>query len=105
MDDQHNGGGLPPDNTPHVVYPADPESAWHPDIDPPMPRALASGGGTRTPPPPPPPEDEDDEDSGMLRMSFMEHLEELRARLIRMLLGFGAAFLAALLFANQLWDY
>jgi sec-independent protein translocase protein TatC len=105
MDDQHNGGGLPPDNTPHVVYPDDPESALHPDIDPPMPRALASGGGTRTPPPPPPPDDEDDEDSGMLRMSFMEHLEELRSRLIRILVGFGVAFVTALLFANPLWDY
>ncbi len=34
------------------------------------------------PPPPPPPSDEDDdgddEEKGMLRMSFMEHLEELR---------------------------
>ena len=105
MDDQHNGGGLPPDNTPHVVYPDDPESALHPDIDPPMPRALASGGGTRTPPPPPPPDDEDDEDSGMLRMSFMEHLEELRSRLIRILMGFGVAFVTALVFANPLWDY
>src|SRR5689334_9699512 len=104
MDDQHNGGGLPPDNTPHVVYPDDPESALHPDIDPPMPRALASGGGTRTPPPTPP-SDEDDEDSGMLRMSFMEHLEELRSRIIRALIGFGVAFLACLIFAGQLWDY
>src|ERR1041385_7085319 len=101
MDDQHNGGELPPDNTPHVVYPDDPESALHPDIEPPLPRALASGGGTRTPPPPPPPEEEDDEDSGMLRMSFMEHLEELRSRLIRILMGFGVAFLTALIFANQ----
>jgi hypothetical protein len=54
MDDQHNGGGLPPEETPHVVYPEDPESALHPDIEPPLPRALVSGGGTRTPPPPPP---------------------------------------------------
>ena len=53
MDDQHNGGGLPPDETPHVVYPDDPDSALHPDIELPLPRALASGGGTRTPPPPP----------------------------------------------------
>jgi len=89
MDDQHSGGGLPPDETPHVVYPGDPESALHPDIDPPAPRALVSGGGTRTPPPPPSGDDEDDEDSGMLRMSFMEHLEELRARLIKALIGFG----------------
>src|SRR5579864_3798689 len=109
MDDQHNGGGPPPDETPHVVYPDDPESALHPDIDPPLPSALVSGGGTRTPPPPPPPDDEDDEDSGMLRMSFMEHLEELRSRLIRALVGFGVAFLACLFFASApnggIWGY
>ena len=40
------------------------------------------------PPPPPPPkppadddEDEDPEERGMLRMSFMEHLDELRTRI------------------------
>ena len=44
-----------------------------------------------TPPPPPtgggasPPED--DEDEGMLRMSFLEHLEELRRRFIYALSG------------------
>jgi sec-independent protein translocase protein TatC len=105
MDDQHNGGGVPPSETPHVVYPDDPESALHPDIDPPMPRALVSGGGTRTPLPPTPPDDEDDEDSGMLRMSFMEHLEELRSRIIRALMGFGVSFLACLVFAGPLWDW
>jgi sec-independent protein translocase protein TatC len=106
MDDQHNGGGLPPDDTPHVVYPDDPESALHPDIDPPLPRALASGGGGRTPPPPPPDDDEeDDEDSGMLRMSFMEHLEELRSRIIKALAGFGVSFLVCLWFATPIWDY
>jgi len=106
MDDQHNGGGLPPDESPHVVYPGDPESALHPDIDPPPARTLVSGGGTRTPPPSAPPEDdEDDEESGMLRMSFMEHLEELRSRIIKALLGFGVAFVGCLLFANLLWDF
>jgi len=65
MADQHNGGELPPDNTPHVVYPDDPESAWHPGTEEPkLPRALASGGGTRTPPPPPPPDDDDDDEYG-----------------------------------------
>jgi|SRR5581483_11766290 len=105
MAEQHNGGELPPDNTPQVVYPDDPESAWRPGTEEPtLPRALASGGGTRTPPPPPPDED-DDEDDGMLRMSFMEHLEELRSRIIRALVGFGVAFLLCLIFAVQLWDY
>lgn len=63
------------------------------------------------PPPPPPPhsEDEDEEDDeeekGMLRMSFMEHLEELRTRLLRALLGIGVAFLLSLIFCKNLWTY
>ena len=62
----------------------------------------AGGGGTRTPPPTPP-ADEDDEEGGMLRMSFMEHLEELRSRLIKMLLGFAVAFGLSFGFSGQLW--
>ena len=41
----------------------------------------------------------------MLRMSFMEHLEELRSRIIRALAGFGVAFLVCLWFASPIWDY
>jgi sec-independent protein translocase protein TatC len=37
------------------------------------------------------------------RMSFLEHLEELRTRLIRALLGFGVIFLACLAFSDRLW--
>jgi len=40
----------------------------------------------------------------MLRMSFMEHLEELRSRIIRALWGLGIAFVLSLGFANKLWD-
>lgn len=61
-----------------------------------------------SPPPPPPqapaksePEDEEEE---LLRMSFLEHLEELRIRLIRALMGLGVAFVACILFTNKLWD-
>jgi sec-independent protein translocase protein TatC len=60
------------------------------------------------PPPPPPPappqEPEDEEEEGMLRMSFMEHLEELRSRIIKMLAGVAVAFVLCLVFANQLWE-
>jgi sec-independent protein translocase protein TatC len=59
------------------------------------------------PPPPPPPADpdpEDQEEDGMLRMSFMEHLEELRNRIIRALYGLGIAFVLSLGFAGKLWD-
>ncbi len=40
----------------------------------------------------------------MLRMSFLEHLEELRMRLIKALLGLGVAFMLSLTFSMQLWD-
>lgn len=44
-----------------------------------------------------------DEEEGMLRMSFMEHLEELRTRIIRSLWGLAIAFIASVLLANRLW--
>jgi len=47
--------------------------------------------------------DDDDDDDGMLRMSFLEHLEELRSRLLKCLAGLGVAFMLALFFAPQMW--
>ena len=44
-----------------------------------------------------------DQEDGLLRMSFLEHLEELRTRLIRALLGFGAIFVACMAFSDRLW--
>lgn len=57
------------------------------------------------PPPPAPPsgDDGEEEEDGMLRMSFLEHLEELRSRIIKALAGLGVSFLLALIFANELW--
>lgn len=55
------------------------------------------------PPPPPSNDPEDQEEEGMLRMSFLEHLEELRSRIIRALAGLGVAFVLSLTFANELW--
>ena len=40
----------------------------------------------------------------MLRMSFMEHLEELRNRILHMLGGVVVIFFVSLIFCNQLWD-
>lgn len=60
-------------------------------------------------PPPPPagtaetPSDDDEEDEGMLRMSFLEHLEELRTRLIHTLAGLAVAFVISLTFSKELW--
>lgn len=67
-------------------------------------KAVTRSGGAAPPPPPPPPKEEpaDDED-GMVRMSFLEHLEELRTRIIRALMGLGVAFVGSLLFADRLW--
>src|SRR3954449_13075971 len=48
-------------------------------------------------------EGETDEESGMLRMSFMEHLEELRSRLLKALAGLVVAFLLSLTFCKDLW--
>ena len=62
-----------------------------------------SGGGGKTPPPPPPPKDPEEEEDGMLRMSFLEHLEELRHRIIMALVGLAIAFLVCVIFANDLW--
>src|SRR5579871_3853830 len=70
-----------------------------------LPARATAGGRRRTPPPPPPPPGgDDDEEEGMLRMSFLEHLEELRSRIIKMLIGVGVAFVLSLTFASPLWD-
>ena len=37
-------------------------------------------------------------------MSFLEHLEELRKRLILALGGLGVAFVVSLSFSEQLWN-
>jgi sec-independent protein translocase protein TatC len=63
------------------------------------------GGSTVPPAPPPPPgEDEEDDDEGMMRMSFMGHLEELRTRLLRMVFGVIIVAVASLSFSSKLWD-
>jgi sec-independent protein translocase protein TatC len=82
--DTPNGGGLTPEERSLVP---------------------AGAGGGYVPPPPPPPDEEDDEDEGMLRMSFLEHLEEMRSRIIRALMGFGVAFLLCIVFCYPLWDF
>jgi sec-independent protein translocase protein TatC len=66
------------------------------------------GGGGKTPPPPPSGGNgggDDEEDDGMLRMSFLGHLEELRSRIIRSLMGVAVAFMVSLIYTNALWDF
>ncbi len=67
--------------------------------------AVAAGGGGKMPPVDDEPEEEEDPDEeGMLRMSFMEHLEELRDRLIRIVAGLGIAFAVSIVYAERLWE-
>ena len=70
-------------------------------------KARRRFGGGKNPPPPPPPGGNggDDEEEGMVRMSFLEHLQELRSRIIRALLGVVVAFAVSLLFCDPLWDF
>jgi sec-independent protein translocase protein TatC len=79
------------------------------DVEPAETAVAKTSVAPPAPPPPPPPKsvDEDDEpetdDEGMLRMSFLGHLEELRRRLIYALAGMGIAFVVCLTFSERLW--
>src|ERR1051326_7732345 len=66
--------------------------------------AAPSGGQISPPKPPAPPDEDGGDDEGMLRMSFMEHLEELRSRIIKCLWGVAVAFVVSMVFSSQLWD-
>ena len=109
--DEQRFGELPPEQPdPPVIFPDDPDQDLDPRILPQTPPALTGGGdgtsgGAHTPPAPEGDAEEDGEDEGMLRMSFLEHLEELRARLIRVLAGAGIAFLASMVFALPIWNF
>src|SRR5581483_891964 len=89
--DEIKGGDLSPETR-----------STSPEVSTPPQTAVATSGGQRTPPPSPPADEEDHEEGGMLRMSFLEHLEELRSRIIKMLLGLLVAFGASFGFANYL---
>lgn len=56
-----------------------------------------------TPPPPRPDEEEDDDIGG--KMSFLEHLDELRTRIIRGLIAIVVGFLVAAVFINQIFRF
>lgn len=86
-------------------YGYNPQAGAVAETSPPAPvPAKASPPAPPPPPPPTPPEDEEDEDEeGMVRMSFLGHLEELRSRLIYMLMGLGVSFVVCLTFCDRLW--
>ena len=70
---------------------------------PPGPAPADEGGKGAAFPPEQEEEEEGGEEEGMLRMSFMQHLEELRMRILLSLAGIGVAFFLCILFANRLW--
>lgn len=87
------------------TYPTeDSTRALTPEPAPVKPVPAAGGGGSKGAPPATS-SDDDSDDEGMLRMSFLEHLEELRSRIFKMLLGIGVAFALSLTFSNQLWRF
>ncbi|MFN9428604.1 MAG: twin-arginine translocase subunit TatC [Acidobacteriota bacterium] len=70
--------------------------------------ALNQPGGLEQPlvalPPAPEAEEEDEDEEGMLRMSFLDHLEELRSRIIKAVVGLVVTYAGCLLFAGKLWE-
>src|SRR5207302_11419201 len=100
MDEEKQGGGTPPAGTPpekpqapddpygysddpYAYNPAVLETAEKTQAGMPVPQAPSSvavvpaGVPIKPPPPAPPvaPDEDDEDDEGMLRMSFLEHLE------------------------------
>ena len=49
--------------------------------------------------------DDDDRDDSAAKMSFLEHLDELRKRIIYSALSIGVGFLIAFIFVQQLFDF
>ncbi len=74
---------------------------------PPVPREQSEGRWMKRPPKPPSGngggDGGGDEDQGMLRMSFWDHLDELRSRILKALGGVLVAFFASLYFAEGMW--
>src|ERR1700677_3701498 len=109
MDEPKDGAASPGDN---FIYPDDPYGGSAAEVITPTPaqptatqKVLARlGGGGRTPPPTPPSDEDDNpEEGGMLRMSFLDHLNELRSRLIKAVAGLAVAFFLCVGFSMELW--
>ena len=109
-DDSYTYQGSPGPVQPDVVTtattakpPLGPETTT-PAVRPSAPLPAPVSGGDKKPPPPPPPDEEDSDEDGMVRMSFMEHLEELRTRILHALGGVFIIFFLSLIFSQPLWD-
>jgi sec-independent protein translocase protein TatC len=51
------------------------------------------------------PPDEDDQELGEAKMSFLEHLEELRVRIVRACVGIGVGLLVSFAFISRIVDF
>ena len=74
----------------------------------PPPAAPPAVAGPQDPPPPPDdpePDEADEEDGSGGRMSFLDHLDELRRRLIRSFIALGVGLLICLGFINPIFDF
>ena len=116
-DPEHDGRQIPEEALPEQALPEEalPEEAAPEQVAPeqglqPASQAVEPVAAARSvmpptpPPPPPPPPEEPEEEDGMLRMSFLQHLEELRTRIIRSLMGLVVAFMISMCFMNQMWN-
>lgn len=86
---------------PHADPPGTGEAAVESD----SPKTDAATSGGAAPPPPPSTDDEDDDEDDMARMSFLEHLEELRRRILRAVGGLVIVYLGCITFANALLGF
>src|SRR5882724_11304470 len=51
------------------------------------------------------PPDDDDESSAGAKMSFLEHLDELRKRIVRMCIGIGVGILISFAFIERIFNF
>ncbi len=70
----------------------------------PVPAHGAGGGGLPPDPPSGEGDDGDDEEESMVKMSFLEHLEELRRRIINALIGVACGFGVCFWFSQAIFD-
>jgi len=73
-------------------------------VSPPPVLQQAAPPGEDGPPPEGPTGDGDDEEEGMAKMSFLDHLQELRDRIIRALIGVAAGCAVGLYFSEEIFS-